>query len=377
MWVMIAYAVVAIHISIVSVTVYLHRDQAHRSIECSKPLAHFFRFWLFLTTGTVTKAWAAIHRKHHARCETVEDPHSPQVLGIKKVLLEGAELYRGAACDKEMLERYGHGTPDDWLERKLYTPYSFIGIYFTLAINTILFGVPGIMIWAMQMAWMPLLAAGVINGLGHYLGYRNFESPDVSKNIVPWGILIGGEELHNNHHSYPVSAKFSNKWWEFDLGWMYIKLFSYLRLVKIKRVAPSSTMVAAIKIEAQAAQAIVQNKIDVMARYYKNVLLPTLKARKQYIVAYDSLKLAMRRDDRYLPNTLIELREATISKFKDIALVHQMRCALQDIWEAKNATHEQVSQALEHWCREAQDSGNAALAKFAQGLRGYKIITSR
>src|SRR5512143_1921490 len=230
------YVVVALaltHVTIAGVTIFLHRCQAHRALDLHPIPSHFFRFWLWLTTGMITKEWAAIHRKHHAKCETPEDPHSPQVLGINRVLWGGVLLYRNESKNRETMERYGHGTPDDWLEHKLYTPYNFAGVALMALIDVALFGlVPGLAIFAVQMVWIPFWAAGVINGIGHYWGYRNFGCADASTNIVPWGILIGGEELHNNHHAYATSAKLSNKWYEFDIGWMYIRILESLRLAQ-------------------------------------------------------------------------------------------------------------------------------------------------
>ncbi len=237
-WGYVLVALALTHVTIASVTIFLHRAQAHRALDLHPVVSHFFRFWLWLTTGIVTKEWASIHRKHHAKCETAEDPHSPQVLGIRKVLLEGAELYRAEAKNQDTLERYGRGTPDDWLEHKLYTPHSSLGIALMLVIDVALFGPIGLSIWAVQMLWIPLFAAGVINGLGHYWGYRNFACEDASTNILPWGILIGGEELHNNHHAYGSSARLSNRWYEFDIGWAYIRILEIFGLASVKKVAP-------------------------------------------------------------------------------------------------------------------------------------------
>ena len=229
------------HITIAAVTIFLHRHQTHRALDLHPIASHFFRFWLWITTGMKTKTWKAVHYKHHQKCETIDDPHSPQVLGIRKVLFEGAELYRKAETE-EMLDQYGHGTPDDWLERNLYTRYSGLGIRLMLIIDLALFGVIGATVWAVQMMWIPFLAAGVINGIGHYRwGYRNFDRrygkhSDYSINIVPLGILIGGEELHNNHHEYPRSAKFSYKKMEFDIGWMYIRILETLHLARVKNI---------------------------------------------------------------------------------------------------------------------------------------------
>lgn len=237
-WQLVLVTLVLTHITIVSVTVFLHRSQAHRGLDLHPAIAHFFRLWLWLTTGMVTKEWVAIHRKHHAKCEKEGDPHSPMVYGIEKVMWKGAELYREEAANQETLKRYGHGTPNDWLERNVYSRHPGLGIMLTLIVDVLLFGAAGLTVWAVQMAWIPFWAAGVVNGLGHYIGYRNFSSPDTSTNLFPIGILIGGEELHNNHHAYGTSAKFSSKWYEFDIGWLYIKLMTYLGLAKVRKVAP-------------------------------------------------------------------------------------------------------------------------------------------
>ncbi len=240
-WGYIVVALVFTHITIASVTIYLHRHQAHRALDLHPLVSHFFRFWLWLTSGMVTKEWAAIHRKHHAKCETAEDPHSPQVLGIRKVLREGSELYRAEAKNQETLDKYGHGTPSDWIERNLYTPHSGKGIALMFIVNVLLFGPLGITIWAVQMMWIPITAAGIINGIGHFWGYRNYENADASTNIVPWGILIGGEELHNNHHTFASSAKLSSKWWEFDIGWLYIRTLEIFGLAHVKKIPPELT----------------------------------------------------------------------------------------------------------------------------------------
>ena len=237
-WQILLATLVLTHITIASVTIYLHRYSAHRALDLHPLPAHFFRLWLWLTTGQVTKEWTAIHRKHHAKCEQAEDPHSPHVHGIKTVLLSGAELYRKESKNKETLERYGHGTPDDWIERNIYSRFSWQGVAIMLIIDVALFGVLGLTLWAVQMMWIPVTAAGIINGAGHFWGYRNFEAPDASTNLVPWGIIIGGEELHNNHHTYPTSAKLSVKPYEFDLGWAYIRILQALGLASVKKTPP-------------------------------------------------------------------------------------------------------------------------------------------
>jgi stearoyl-CoA desaturase (delta-9 desaturase) len=265
------------HVTIVCVTVFLHRHQAHRALDLHPVVSHFCRLWLWLTTGMDTKAWTAIHRKHHAKCETAEDPHSPIVLGLGKVLWEGAELYRREGKNPETLARYGQGTPDDWLERHVYHPHSAKGILLMFIIYVLLFGIPGITVWAINMAWIPFFAAGVVNGVGHYWGYRNFECRDAATNIVPWGIVIGGEELHNNHHTYPTSAKFSVKPWEFDLGWVYICLLSFVGLVTVKRTVPRPEIIAGKSmVDAHALRVIIVNRIQIMTQYSHDVILPLL-----------------------------------------------------------------------------------------------------
>src|SRR5690349_15162697 len=226
------------HVTIAAVTIYLHRCQAHRGLDLHPAVSHFFRFWLWLTTGMITKEWIAIHRKHHAKVETADDPHSPQTRGINTVLLRGAELYREESHNLETLAKYGHGAPNDWIERHLYTPHTWKGVGLMLIIDLVLFGPIGATIWAVQMLWIPVTAAGIINGIGHYWGYRNFACADASTNIVPWGIIIGGEELHNNHHAYGTTAKLSSQWYEFDIGWLYIQTLVFFRLATVRKVAP-------------------------------------------------------------------------------------------------------------------------------------------
>src|SRR5690606_30803490 len=271
-WGYVLVTLVFTHITIASITIFLHRHQAHRALDLHPIPSHFFRFWLWLTTGMVTKEWAAVHRKHHAKCETVDDPHSPQIFGIRKVLGEGAELYKVEAKNQETLDRYGHGTPDDWLERHVYTPHSVAGIASMLIINVILFGPIGLTIWAVQMMWTPVMAAGVINGIGHYWGYRNFRSEDASRNVSPWGILIGGEELHNNHHAYPTSARLSNKWYEFDIGWMYIRILEMIGWAKVKKIAPKLQLnKAKTECDLETLQAVISHRYEVLAKYTQSL----------------------------------------------------------------------------------------------------------
>ena len=270
-WKIVAFTLIATHITIAAVTIFLHRCQAHRALDLHPIVSHFFRFWLWLTTGMVTKEWAAIHRKHHAKCETVDDPHSPQVLGINTVLSRGAELYKKEAANQETLDKFGHGTPDDWVEHNIYSKFSWQGVAIMLIVDVFLFGAVGLTVWAVQMLWIPITAAGVINGIGHYWGYRNFDCEDASRNIVPWGILIGGEELHNNHHTFATSAKLSNKWYEFDIGWMYIQIMSAVGLAKVKKTPPKPVLSDLRPADQSTLEAIIANRYEIMARYSKTL----------------------------------------------------------------------------------------------------------
>lgn len=363
------------HITIIAVTVYLHRSQAHRALELHPAVCHFFRFWLWLTTGMKTKEWVSIHRKHHAKCETDEDPHSPQVKGIKKVFFEGAELYREEAKNISTMDRYGQGTPDDWMERNIYSKHSARGVIVMLVINVILFGIPGVTIWALQMLWIPLFAAGVVNGIGHYWGYRNFECPDAARNILPLGAFIGGEELHNNHHTFPTSAKLSVKPWEFDLGWMYIRLFEVLKLAKVKRISPQlKETPGKQQIDLDTLSALITNRFQVMARYSKEVLLPVLK--KETEKASTSMNKALLKRAKTsiirsesLLNAERKQQLADVIKKNDmLALVYQFRIKLQDIWSRTTATQRELLEALQDWCKQAEGTGVGVLKEFAANL---------
>jgi len=368
------------HITIASVTIYLHRHQAHLALDLHPVASHFFRFWLWLTTGTVTKEWTSIHRKHHAKCETAEDPHSPQILGIKKVLLEGAELYRKEARNRETLDKYGRGTPDDWLERNLYSKHSMLGIMLMLTIDVLLFGPIGITVWAVQMIWIPVTAAGIINGAGHYWGYRNFQPADASTNIVPWGILIGGEELHNNHHAYIGSAKLSNKWYEFDIGWLYIRSLAALGLAKIKRVAPKVHLDTAKTVcDLATLHAVMANRYEVMAGYAKSL-------KKIYREEIAQLKLRMPdlgKVDLKRVKHWLHADETVLSEQEKLKLgfvmqtsqklntAYTLRQDLIAIWQRSTATKEQMVRDLEEWCHRAETSGIEALQQFSRRLRYY------
>ena len=375
-WGYVVYTLVVTHITIAAVTIYLHRHQAHRALDLHPIPSHFFRFWLWLTTGMVTKEWAAIHRKHHAKCETAEDPHSPQVYGIKKVFFEGAELYRKESLNKETMERYGHGTPDDWVERNVYKR-SVVGVSLMLVIDFALFGFIGITIWAVQMIWIPLLAAGVINGIGHFWGYRNFQPADSSRNILPWGILIGGEELHNNHHAYGTSAKLSNAWYEFDIGWLYIRILAALRLAEVKKIAPKLKLAPAkAQCDHETLQAIVTHRYEVITKYAKSVRktcaneISTLRA-SAVKVEWSKLKRWLHIDSNALPAPEREQREQIIKASTKLATVYTMRDELAALWQRSAASKEQLVHQLEDWCKRAEASGIEALQNFSRRLRCY------
>lgn len=378
-WGYIGVTLLLTHITIASVTIFLHRHQAHRALDLHPALSHFFRFWLWLTTGMVTKDWVAVHRKHHAKCETEDDPHSPQVVGIHTVMWRGSELYRAAADDRETLEKYGHGTPEDWLERHVYSRYRTAGIFLMLLIDFALFGVIGITLWAVQMMWIPFWAAGVINGIGHYWGYRSYETMDASTNIVPWGILIGGEEMHNNHHAFPSSAKFSTKWWEFDLAWAYIRGLQVLGLARVKKVAPRPVIVPGKeRVDMETVRAVVINRFHVMAHYARDVLLPVLK---EELHRADASCCGLLKRARGLLVRERSLMDEEAKTKLDIALkashvldtVYQFRLRLQEIWNRSAASHENLLRALQEWCAQAEATGIQVLQDFARTLRGYTL----
>jgi stearoyl-CoA desaturase (delta-9 desaturase) len=329
------------HITIAGVTIYLHRCQAHRAVELHPIVSHFFRFWLWLTTGMVTKEWAAIHRKHHAKCETEEDPHSPQTRGLSTVLWQGADLYRNSAKDIPLLNRYGHGCPDDWVERHVYTGRSALGVSLMLITNVLLFGIVGAAVWAVQMMWIPFFAAGVVNGIAHFWGYRNFKSPDTSANLIPWGILIGGEELHNNHHAHATSPKLSSRWYEFDIGWMYIRILQAFGLARPRSLPMSDVAVNPNKVEIDAAtiQAILSSKYELMARLSKRV-------------------------------HKFQASVANTNAFSDLArTAGQLRVDFEAIWSQRALSVDQTIEAVQQWCQRAEASGISACEEFARRLR--------
>jgi stearoyl-CoA desaturase (delta-9 desaturase) len=379
-WQVLLFALVATHITIAAVTIFLHRSQAHRALELGPVPSHFFRLWLWLTTGMVTKEWVAIHRKHHAKCETVDDPHSPVTRGIKTVLLTGSELYRAEAKVQETLDKYGHNTPDDWIERNLYTRFSWQGVGLMLIINLTLFGAIGAAVWALQMAWIPITAAGIINGLGHWWGYRNFEAQDASTNLSPWGILIGGEELHNNHHTYPTSAKLSVKPFEFDIGWAYIRAMEMVGWAKVRKTAPKLAL-GELKAtpDGHTLEALIANRYEVMAKYASEMQravraeLDQLKAQRSPNVALmDNLRAAkawLHRDDDKIPQQIKPQLEQALGASPKLAKLVAMREELRLLWTRTNVSAEQAVLELQAWCRRAEGSGIAALQEFSMKLR--------
>ncbi len=379
-WQLVLFTLAVTHVTIIGVTVYLHRCQAHRALELHPVVSHFFRFWLWMTTGMLTGQWAAIHRKHHAKCETEEDPHSPQTRGIWKVLLEGAELYRTEAKNEETMRKFSHGTPNDWMERNVYTKYPILGVSLMMVLNVALFGVVGLTIWAVQMVWIPFWAAGVVNGLAHFWGYRNFNSSDASTNIFPWGIIIGGEELHNNHHTYATSAKLSNKWYEFDIGWMYIRIMSAFRLAKVKKIAPTPRLTTGKLVpDEDTLQAVLANRYEVMARYgkalkraYRQELahLKEVGAREKYQVMR-SARGWFHKEEAGLDEPQKRLLPQIFANSQKLKTYIDMRNELAAMWERSNASRDQLLVQLQDWCHRAEASGIKTLQEFAMRLRRY------
>ena len=382
-WEIVLYTLVVTHITIAGVTIWLHRCQAHRSLDLGPIPAHFFRFWMWLTTGMVTKEWAAIHRKHHAKCETVDDPHSPVTRGIKAVLLTGSEMYRAEAKNMETIAKFGHGTPDDWIERNLYSRFQWQGVALMMIINLALFGAIGATVWAIQMLWIPITAAGIINGIGHWWGYRNFEATDASRNIVPWGIIIGGEELHNNHHTYPTSAKLSVKPYEFDIAWGYIRAMEILGMAKVRKVAPQLRTgdVRAVA-DNETLEAVIANRYEVMAKYARELRracateLAALRHQgAEHTPHGDNMRVARRwlhRDVEKIPGHLQAQVADAAATSPALAKLVAMREELRALWTRTNVSAEQAVTDLQAWCKQAEESGIEALREFSFKLRAAK-----
>ncbi len=379
-WGCVIAAAVLTHITIITVTVYLHRHQAHRALELHPAASHFFRLWLWLTTGMVTREWAAIHRKHHAKVETPDDPHSPEVLGINRVLWGGVFLYVRESRNRKTMERYGHGAPADWLERNIYSKRNLLGLTLVGMADVVLFGIlPGALIFLAQIVWIPFWAAGVINGIGHHWGYRNWSTPDASTNIVPWGILIGGEELHNNHHAFTTSARLSNKWYEFDIGWMYIRMLETLGLAKVNRVAPVPRFAAPVPVpNLQTLQAVATHRFEVLAAYAASLKSTFAEERDmlrrvapRYAAALHSVEKWLQRDDRALRADEREKLVAVLSKSPALRTAYAMRQELAALWERSMLSGGELVGRLQDWCRRAEASGIPPLVEFSRRLRSY------
>jgi stearoyl-CoA desaturase (delta-9 desaturase) len=379
-WQIVGVTLLLTHITIASVTIFLHRSQAHRSLDLHPAVAHFFRFWLWLTTGMVTREWVAIHRKHHAKCETVDDPHSPITRGLDTVVLRGVELYRAESKVSETIEKYGRGTPDDWVERHLYAGHAVLGVSLMMVIDLLLFGVIGVTVWAIQMVWIPFWAAGIINGVAHFWGYRNFEAADASTNISPWGVIVGGEELHNNHHTYPTSAKFSVKPYEFDIGWVYIRALEFVKLAHVRKVAPQMRVgPVQVQADSKTLEALIANRYEVMANYAKGMRgvcaaeITRLKAQgSANAAAWRNLRLAQRwlhRDVQRLPQEVRLRLETAVESAPELKLLVTMREELRALWTRTNVSVDQLVIDLQDWCQRAENSGIAALSEFSMRLR--------
>ena len=377
---MLVYLLVATQITIFTVTLYLHRSQAHRAVDFHPVLAHFFRFWCWLTTSMITREWAAIHRKHHAKCETEEDPHSPQFKGISTVFWRGVELYRAARAEREDIEKYGKGCPDDWIERRLYTPYATLGPTILLFLSFALFGFKGVAVWAIQMAWIPFWAAGVVNGLGHWWGYRNFETTDTATNLTPWGVWIGGEELHNNHHAFPSSAKFALRRWEFDIGWAAIKALEALRLAKVLRVAPTLDVRPNIAMpDGETLKALLAIRFQAMTDYYRTVTLPALREEAAAMNAKASqllpskLRKGLADGGRWLDEDKKARLAAFLAERPKLATVAEYRARLAQVLDERSSDAKATLARLHAWCQEAEASGIASLQQFSARMKGYAL----
>ena len=380
-WAMLAYLLVVTQVTIFTVTLYLHRSQAHRGVDFHPVLAHFFRFWSWLTTSMITREWAAIHRKHHAKCETEEDPHSPMHKGIGNVLWKGADMYRESRLDRASIEQYGKGCPDDWIERKLYTRHATLGVVLLLIASFVLFGAKGVAVWAIQMAWIPFWAAGVINGLGHWWGYRNFETTDTATNLTPWGVWIGGEELHNNHHAFPSSAKFALRKWEFDIGWAAIKLLEKIRMAKVLRVAPSLDVRPNIAMpDTETVKALLACRFQAMTDYQRKVLMPALREEaasagaKLRAMLPRKLRKGMVDDGRWLKPEAREQLDRWIAERPRIQALIEHRKRLADVLESRGHDTGERLRRLQAWCADAEASGVRALQEYSARLKGYALL---
>lgn len=375
-WGYVLVTFVMVQITMMAVTLYLHRDATHRSLDLHPVLRHFFRFWIWYSSSMLTREWVAVHRKHHVFSDQEGDPHSPVMFGIKKVLLEGAELYAQEIVKPETLEKYGRGTPNDWVERNVYSRYKNLGITMLVLVDLLLFGVPGIIVVAVQLISMPLFAAGVVNGLGHHSGYRNFECEDAARNIVPWGLLLGGEELHNNHHAFPASAKFSARRWEFDIGWFYIRIFEFFGLAKVKRVAPELvTVEPRPHIDVENLRAVIVNRMHVLREYSRKVTLPVLRAERarEKSGLLSGVRRLLVRHPKLLDDRAASRLKEILDRNPALKTVHDFRERLAQLWSGANASNERLLAHFKEWCVQAEQSGIKGLQEFARTLRGYAL----
>jgi stearoyl-CoA desaturase (delta-9 desaturase) len=364
-----------IQLMFLGITLYLHRDQSHGGLALHPVLRHFFRFWLWFSSGTVTRQWVAVHRRHHAYADQPGDPHSPVIFGLKKVVLEGYELYTAAARNPEILEYYGRGTPDDWLERKLYSRWPAAGIVLFIVAEIVLFGVPGIAMMAIHLAAQPFFAGGIINGVGHRLGYRSFEMPSTATNILPWGLLIAGEELHNNHHAFPSSARFAVQPWEIDIGWWWIRLFQALGLAEVRRVAPQPHLLPSRStLDADTAGALFTNRMHVLRDYARRVVRPVCRelARREPQGALPRITpMLLIRHPALLAEEARRMLNELLGRYEVLRAVVEFREGLQHAWNSAAANQANGVQQLRDWCARAEASGIRALREFAVGLRNY------
>ena len=373
-WGYVIISLVLLQVTVTAVTLYFHRDQAHRGVDLHPVLRHFFRFLLWMGTGMTTREWVAVHRKHHAKCETAEDPHCPVVFGLKKVLLEGAELYKEHAADPETLEKYSRGCPDDWLENQLYYRHSYLGIMIFVVAMLLMFGVAGVIMVAVQMSSMPLLAAGVINGIGHHSGYRNFETEDAATNIVPWGVFLGGEELHNNHHAFPSSAKFSMRSWEFDIGWMWLTIFSSIGLARVKKVAPKLRFEdEREQIDLETVRAVIVNRMHILREYTRNVTLPVFRNELNRDGLSRRARRLLIRRPQLLDEASRQRLRALLARNPKLATVVEFRERLQALWEGRHVSNERLIAQLKEWCAQAEASGIKVLQDYARALKHYTV----
>lgn len=374
-WGYVALTFAMVQLMFLGVTLYLHRDQSHGGLVLHPVLRHLFRFWLWFCSGTVTREWVAVHRRHHAFADGPGDPHSPVVFGLRRVVLQGYELYVAAARDPKILANYGRGTPDDWLERNVYSRFPKVGISLFVVLQLIVFGVPAVTMLAVQLVAQPFFAAGIINGLGHRLGYRSFELPTAATNIVPWGLLIAGEELHNNHHAFPSSPRFSVQRWEIDLGWLFICMLRALRLARVGRLAPRPNIVRARGvIDTDTVRGLFTNRLHVLRDYRRCVIRPVfselMKQESAAMLARSSRQLLVRHPKLLDARGRQQLREL-LDRYEVLRTVVDFRDRLQRIWDEASARHGRALEELRELCMQAEGSSILALRKFVLRLRAY------